>query len=84
VGPPVLAGDLGGVLFVGDSRADGIDVRAYEANGCGPVPSCAPITVIDNGLGTGAAFGMSVTFGTLSVSQPAPGNRLIAYGLPAG
>jgi hypothetical protein len=82
VGPPVLGGDLGGVLFVGDSRADGVDVRAYEANGCGPVPTCAPVTVIDNGPGTGAAFGMSLTFGTVFVSQPAPGNRLIAYRLP--
>jgi PQQ-like domain len=78
-GAPVVAG---GVVFVGDSRADGFDVRAYDAAGCGAEPSCAPLKVIDNGPGTGTTFGLSVTFGTLFVSQPAPGNRLIAYALP--
>jgi outer membrane protein assembly factor BamB len=80
-GAPVVAG---GVVFVGDNQPNGVDVRAYDAtaSGCATGSSCAALAVLDGGPGAGTTFGLSATFGTLYVTQPAPGNRLIAYGLP--
>jgi hypothetical protein len=80
-GTPIVAG---GVVYVADNQPDGLDVRAYGADGCFTGVLCAPLTVLDGGPGTGANLGMSVALGHLYVSQPAPGSRLIAYGLPPG